>query len=836
MAKNYTTSASGSGNWNSSYVRREDARIIYLKRAIEILAQINEFFEETNMKLIRVTYYELIDISATTTGSLQQTPVGATINEVALGTDTGALLSTLTAANTPTFESPLTPDGDFIGVDLDVDGNYITSDTFIEPVALIYTFVITFKDFKDYVSENFTIDHTATDLPTKIVAHPDEPDQFSPGQNTNNLEEIIDNIGGYREATHTGRLKGGEVTQENLTQVRIQAGLGVIVDSFTDPENPVNTFVEWDEQVVSLDPPAGEFTGVIAFNSLGQIVRVFGAVTAPQLKTLVPVVRITINPFTGDILEFNSLGSLSNNFLETIFDWMNVRGFNQIIDGLLVEQSVLGGPMQLLVTEGNVFSLGINLDVDRANPNRKLFNELDPADLLYVDSFPNVYNTLNLVDPNNYDPGFGGVRTPVPAGLWTNQLVYVTIGRRLFVQYGDDTYSTDDDALQNLPLEDLTFQTPEEIGGIVIRRLWITIQQGTTDLDNATLTPIVGQTPAGGGGDAGVSDKIVDGDQDTRVETEFTGDDDTVRIFTDGNESARFSPGNTGIIRLGADLKLKFRGDNTDQSISSDDTSGRLYIESKSDVFINYDSDNNNTTRKFIIGYNARATQAATWDESGIMRQLVGRMQANRGLVVGNINDRNAYNNFTNNTVRIVDTDSNANTNAFEAKIDAYGQNGNRAWYLGTQSSSTRNIILLNDQSGAILLQAADTNKQNVWVVAGFTLRPGATSGGGNQDLRGYSVWLRTSQSTVTRMQPHATNDSGAADSLRNLNAAGGNITFGNATGNSGSTRPFTRTRTVGNLDGVEHVYNVNRQQWHPMAPFSWLSILYLASELLLSI
>ena len=815
MAKNYTTSASGSGNWNSSYVRREDARIIYLKRAIEILAQINEFFEETNMKIIRVTYYELIDISTTTAGSLQDTPVGATINDVALGSETGALLSTLTSTNTPTFESPLTPEGAFIGVDLDVNGNYLASDTYPETVALIYTFVITFKDFKDYVSELFTIDHTATDLPTKIVAHPDEPDQFSPGQNTNNLEEIVDIIGGYREATHTGRLKGGEVTQENLTEVRIQAGLGVIVDSFTDPENPTNTFVTWDEQVVSLDPPTDEFTGVIAFNSLGQIVRVFGAVTAPQLKTLVPIVRITINPFTGDILEFNSLGSLSNNFLETIFDWMNVRGFNQIIDGLLVDQSVNGTSMQLQATEGNVFSLGINIDVDRGNPNRKLFPDFDPADLLYIDNGPNVYNTLNLVDPNNYDPDFTGTRTAVPGGNFTNQLVYITIGQRLFVQYGPKLYATADAALQDLPLTDLTWQTPEEVGGIVIRRLWITIQQGETDLGNAVLTPIVGQTPAGGGGESEIQNKIVDSDQDTRVEVEFTADDDRIRFFNQNVENGVFEADGTfrakGVENyFGSSGRVQIKGgtnsialfDQNGASIGQRGSSSQEFgVYSVGNVRVDIDSNNNRTDRRFLVTHNNNANiRFSVTEQNGVV-----------------INPRTTADTALNaSALRFYDPNNNASANGFQGNIDWFGNDGNRAMYIGQASSGNLDMIVLNDVGNTatnLILQQDG---------AGSIYLAGQLRGKRGNHAPGFGI--NTSDTTVVRWSTAAIlrRDTPRVASTGgyikfSYNDTGGNVTVQAGHGSSGASRQFTRSATVASGSSFGYWYSERLGgEWFP--------------------
>ena len=105
----------------------------------------------------KVTYYENIDISSTTSGSLQSTPTGATINEDQFGDSGNSVLSTITVASTPTYESPLV--GEIpVTVNLGINGSWVASNTYPDPVALIYSITIEFSNW-DNVDNSKIIDY-----------------------------------------------------------------------------------------------------------------------------------------------------------------------------------------------------------------------------------------------------------------------------------------------------------------------------------------------------------------------------------------------------------------------------------------------------------------------------------------------------------------------------------------------------------------------------------------------------------------------------------------------------------------------------------------------------
>lgn len=118
---------------------------------------------ENNLQTIqfKVTYYEIIDISAGTSGSLTGTPSETTI---LLGDEFGgsgeAILSTLVPndlTGVPDFNTP--DNGGPVTVALNGDGTWNTNNTYVDPVALIYKFTIAFSNFSnvnlDYVIEFF---------------------------------------------------------------------------------------------------------------------------------------------------------------------------------------------------------------------------------------------------------------------------------------------------------------------------------------------------------------------------------------------------------------------------------------------------------------------------------------------------------------------------------------------------------------------------------------------------------------------------------------------------------------------------------------------------------
>ena len=124
-------------------------------------------------KTFKITYYEIIDISISTSGSLQSTPAGATINESQFGEAGNSVLSTLTGQSTPTFESPLNTGGTSITANLSNIGDWVSSDLYVDPVAIIYSINITLNDWANLNQSNVIdlVEDKGTQLSQRIIVN-----------------------------------------------------------------------------------------------------------------------------------------------------------------------------------------------------------------------------------------------------------------------------------------------------------------------------------------------------------------------------------------------------------------------------------------------------------------------------------------------------------------------------------------------------------------------------------------------------------------------------------------------------------------------------------------
>jgi len=119
------------------YGRHKDPYIISVETFQDGLGltDLNERLENLENNVYKVTYYEIIDISTSTTGSIT-IPDEASV--VTTGFDGNAVLSTLNGNDYPAGETP-TQGGTAITANMDTSGNWVTSGLYTGGnVALIY--------------------------------------------------------------------------------------------------------------------------------------------------------------------------------------------------------------------------------------------------------------------------------------------------------------------------------------------------------------------------------------------------------------------------------------------------------------------------------------------------------------------------------------------------------------------------------------------------------------------------------------------------------------------------------------------------------------------------
>lgn len=137
----------------SKFGNVDDAVLDYDAVNKKQLDEVDDKITQIENNEYKVFYFENIDISASTSGSIT-IPTGATIQENEFGLSGNAVLSTVTGSNKPTYESPLDGSDVPITASLDTAGNYIATNTYPSTVSLIYALTIKAVDFQNLTEEN----------------------------------------------------------------------------------------------------------------------------------------------------------------------------------------------------------------------------------------------------------------------------------------------------------------------------------------------------------------------------------------------------------------------------------------------------------------------------------------------------------------------------------------------------------------------------------------------------------------------------------------------------------------------------------------------------------
>lgn len=136
-----------------AYLKFPDGSIIYIgDNAPNVQTLINQV-NQLNGTEIKILYFEVIDISATTTGTVTL-PTGATISLEEFGDGQDAVLSTISGTGQPLFETPYTS-GTAIGVTLDSNGDWSVSDNYPDDIAIIFAISISFENFSGIDPDNY---------------------------------------------------------------------------------------------------------------------------------------------------------------------------------------------------------------------------------------------------------------------------------------------------------------------------------------------------------------------------------------------------------------------------------------------------------------------------------------------------------------------------------------------------------------------------------------------------------------------------------------------------------------------------------------------------------
>jgi hypothetical protein len=283
----------------------------------------------------------------------------------------------------------------------------------------------------------------------------------------------------------TTGVKDGGFLSPNVTTTLfdISDGFGYVVDSFTDPENPIVTKVVWSG-LTALTPThiAGNDLSSIAINSSGTVIQQIGTFTEEQSRDLIVLGTLVhidnVNVTDVEDMSRDAGASYISTDMSFALGNINISGnnFTAASTDLTIKKS-----------SGSTFRPNVNRHINKKNPHYQTSTAQDPVSFLYTyddGSGGTVGGTLQTnIDPNNYDIKTGTLAA-VPAGNnWTNQWAYFFPGSNIIVvRYGETVYPTLADA------KAAAINVKPTIIGVdfdnhFIRTI-LSVQQGTTDLSN----------------------------------------------------------------------------------------------------------------------------------------------------------------------------------------------------------------------------------------------------------------------------------------------------------------------------------------------------------------
>jgi hypothetical protein len=278
---------------------------------------------------------------------------------------------------------------------------------------------------------------------------------------------------------YSGLLHGGVITASGTT-FNISEGSGIIVNlnaSLIDDPYPTTTFIEWNTFTgQTLTNRTTHIQTYLAIDHTGQIVQSTSSFVSTQYNTLITlgtVLHQNLSTVNGAI----SYPNVAYGYKQRTYDFLKAFGPLKLSGLNLITTGSLG----LNVGSGTAFAEGRNYQNDPNNPSyitdsgtavSKIFRYYQVSGTTFVQD-TNGGNGYSGIDPTKYV--LNGVLTNV-GGDYSIQRVFWypnSVTKGIVVYYGNDTYGTIREAIDNLSIEvfnevENTKQNGVYLGSIII--------------------------------------------------------------------------------------------------------------------------------------------------------------------------------------------------------------------------------------------------------------------------------------------------------------------------------------------------------------------------------
>lgn len=300
---------------------------------------------------------------------------------------------------------------------------------------------------------------------------------------------------GLAAVLSTGIISGGVVTMSGPASVDITAGVGFILDDYTNPASPVLTRVSFPAQIGVPLTPASLARQITAFamDSAGVLSQIDPPTNVQDRQYLIlgNVVQLGAGNFVTDTLQFRTTQPA-----QQLYDFMKAVGPFVASGNLLTP---IPGGLTFSRSGGQLFAPGSNTNVNRADPHVVTTVTNSPQTVRYATQIPGSSEIAGHTNvyPGDYD--VGGVVTPIPGSTnraTVQRLWYFTSGSGgVIVQYGQQFYTTLEEAILNMNtqtfIENPNLQYATLLGALAITK-------GCTDLADTTTARFFSAIKLGG--------------------------------------------------------------------------------------------------------------------------------------------------------------------------------------------------------------------------------------------------------------------------------------------------------------------------------------------------
>ena len=333
--------------------------------------------------------------------------------------------------------------------------------------------------------------------------------------NTSGIQDLEVNVS-YRESSISALEFGGLITPNGPTTILIAAGQGEVINSYDQPEDVTYAEVSWVEMSFDLLPNGGmpKENGLgyteIAMDINGDPVAIANGLSDAQRRD---VIRLgAVEYIDRSVIQVIPAPIVSNQAGNTFLDMMAFTPISDHIKGMVLRPTDIGN-LSMWRDIGELFAVGVNYEISKASQNVRQIAaagsplaEISMALSTYNNGDMGLGAVVEVVPPDSYELDGLGTITPLPANGVTIHYLYQSLtGDRFYFSYGQRSYSSYEDALNNLFSDRASHLVPIELsnflqlGQMVVGKgaiVWDDIEAAIYPANSSTSSGSIGGSAA----------------------------------------------------------------------------------------------------------------------------------------------------------------------------------------------------------------------------------------------------------------------------------------------------------------------------------------------------